>query len=175
MIDASNELNIHHLRVVDWLSTHPRDRMFTDTFQKEFECPVCMRPYAKKIILCPIGHAICQDCHPKLPDRKCPKCRIVMEQTQPSRNLSLECLRDELFIPCPNPFCKTPVAPWEYSASNPCQHHVEFNGEFNGYQYVGQWKNGVPDGQGKGVHKQEFVATRRSSQRRRCTVVRSTW
>lgn len=69
----------------------------TQSFLKEFECPVCRDYMHPPIKQCKIGHCVCSNCYDKL-DR-CPTCLSPLATT---RCFILEQLHSKLYFPCKN-------------------------------------------------------------------------
>ena len=68
---------------------------------RELECIVCKDIMLRPYIICHEGHAsACMPCYDKL--KACPGCRgKLLAQPGPVRNLPLEGLAQDLFVPCP--------------------------------------------------------------------------
>mmetsp|Transcript_93681 Transcript_93681/g.205040 ORF Transcript_93681/g.205040 Transcript_93681/m.205040 type:complete len:302 (-) Transcript_93681:2-907(-) len=68
---------------------------------EEVECPICQESMVGRVLQCPIGHSICEDCfrHIHRGSNLCPCCKRSYP-AEVTRNLILETIASRLRFPC---------------------------------------------------------------------------
>eukprot|EP00474_Spongospora_subterranea_P009481 CRZ09939.1 hypothetical protein [Spongospora subterranea] len=81
--------------------------------EDDLKCVVCLEFPVGKIVQCPNGHLLCDECHDRVIEAYqcvCPTCRAKLSRDRPSRNRFAESILATIIVPCTNAGCMERLA-----------------------------------------------------------------